>query len=296
MTTTRRNLVKISGLAALLGRGAFAQDPAPKREMEIAIQKAVIAGAGEHTFEFMSSEFAFAGKLVKGVPYSAEATSETVQSLPDGNRIVRKNKSTLYRDSEGRTRNEQNLAAIGPWAAEGQPRAIIFITDPVAGASYVLSPSDRTARKIAIPQLQSGVNVMIATRATRREGQHAGEMHTIIEKALGSQSKSAQSKTESLGNRTIEGLLAEGTRTVTTIPAGELGNERPIEIVSERWYSPELQVVVLTKRTDPRMGETTYRLSNVNRTEPPRSLFDVPADYTIKEGDSIQIRKKEPRQ
>ena len=60
-----------------------------------------------------------------------------------------------------------------------------------------------------------------------------------------------------------------------------------IEIVSERWYSPELQLVVMTRHSDPRFGETTYKLTNINRTEPAKSLFEVPSDYTIKEGHGI---------
>jgi hypothetical protein len=89
---------------------------------------------------------------------------------------------------------------------------------------------------------------------------------------------------EELGKQNIEGVEAEGTRTTVTIPAGEIGNERAIEIVSERWYSPELQLVVMTRHSDPRSGETTYKLTNINRSEPAKSLFEVPADYTIKEG------------
>ena len=101
-------------------------------------------------------------------------------------------------------------------------------------------------------------------------------------------------KTESLGKQTIEGVEVEGTRNVTTIPAGEIGNERAIEIVFERWYSPELQTVVMTRHTDPRFGETSYRLTNISRDEPARSLFEVPAGYTIKEtgGPSQQMRMK----
>ena len=98
---------------------------------------------------------------------------------------------------------------------------------------------------------------------------------------------------EQLGKQTIEGVEAEGTRATTTIPAGEIGNERPIVITSERWYSPELQTVVMTRRSDPRQGETTYRLTNINRSEPPRSLFEVPADYTIKESPARHAFKVE---
>jgi len=89
---------------------------------------------------------------------------------------------------------------------------------------------------------------------------------------------------EQLGKQIVEGVEAEGTRSTITIPAGEIGNERPIEIVSESWYSSELQMVVMTRHSDPRSGETTYRLTNINRNEPAKSLFEVPSDYTVKEG------------
>jgi len=98
---------------------------------------------------------------------------------------------------------------------------------------------------------------------------------------------SAQTRTEDLGKQMIEGVLAEGTRTVHTIPAGQIGNERPIEVVSERWYSPELQVVVLSKHTDARVGENVYRLQGIRRAEPDKSLFEVPTSYTVQDGQAI---------
>ena len=91
------------------------------------------------------------------------------------------------------------------------------------------------------------------------------------------------SKEENLGMQVIEGVSAEGTRTTVTIPAGQIGNEQPIVTVSERWFSPDLQTVVMTKRSDPRMGTTTYRLTNINRSEPAASLFQIPADYKVVE-------------
>jgi hypothetical protein len=90
-------------------------------------------------------------------------------------------------------------------------------------------------------------------------------------------------KTESLGRQTIEGVPADGTRTTMTIAAGQMGNEQPIQIVTERWYSPDLRTVVLSRRTDPRMGETVSKLANVSRSEPPSSLFEPPADYKVAE-------------
>lgn len=93
-----------------------------------------------------------------------------------------------------------------------------------------------------------------------------------------------ESKSESLGKQMIEGVECDGTRTITTIPAGTFGNERAIETIREQWFSPELKMMVLSKTTDPRFGESTYRLTNINRSEPDATLFQVPADYTVKEG------------
>lgn len=100
---------------------------------------------------------------------------------------------------------------------------------------------------------------------------------------------------ESLGKQTIEGIEVEGTRTVETIPAGEIGNEQPIEIVSERWYSNELQTVILSRHNDPRFGENVYRLINITRSEPDPALFQVPSDYTLKEGPADVPRRVEMR-
>jgi hypothetical protein len=90
-------------------------------------------------------------------------------------------------------------------------------------------------------------------------------------------------KKESLGKQAIEGVECTGTKETATIPAGAVGNERAIETVTERWYSPELQLEIMTKTTDPRFGETTYRLGNIVRAEQPKSLFEVPADYKLEE-------------
>ncbi len=208
------------------------------------------------TFSLLSGEMRFGGRIVKGAPYSATVVTEMVQTLSDGTRITRKTTAAVYRDSEGRTRHEQTLSAIGPFAAAGEAPQLIFINDPVAGIQYVLDPRDRTARRVP---LRGGPPPI--------PGQPP-----------------AQAKTESLGRQMMEGVEAEGRRSTLTIPEGQIGNDRPIEIISERWYSPELQVVVLSRHHDPRLGEYLYRLTNIDRSEPPSSLFQVPADYTIKEG------------
>jgi hypothetical protein len=258
----------------------------------------VTAVGGPNTFVFLSSEVGFDRKVVKGAPYSAEATTETIQTLSDGNRIIRKNSATIYRDSEGRTRREQTLGAIGQWTAAGDPPKTIFINDPVARVNYTLDPKTQTGRKMSISQLLPG-ETFTRVVAPPPPGARPNVTGTAGVRVFESTAPTANTerlerhrpKVESLGKQVIEGVEAEGTRTTITIPAGKIGNERQIDIVTERWYSPELQVVVYSKKTDPMSGETTYKLTNINRDEQPRSLFEVPAGYKIKEGPEIFNRE-----
>jgi hypothetical protein len=212
------------------------------------------------------------GKVVKGAPFSAVATSETTQTLADGNHITRKTQTNLYRDSQGRMRREVTLPAIGPLAASGQPHSFIEISDPVAGTAYVLEPEQKVAR-----QLPGPMGMGIRTKGGVGPGGNA-IYRTFKESA------EATAKSESLGAQTIEGVNADGTRTTRTIPAGEIGNEGPITIVSERWYSADLQMDVKSTHSDPRFGNTKYTLTNIQRTEPAAALFTVPSDYSVEQG------------
>jgi len=262
---------------------------------------------GNATFAFVSAEAGVPGKVVKGAPYSADAVTESVQTLADGNRIVNKSTASVARDSEGRTRREQSLPMIGPFANEAPAHKMITVYDPVAGATWMLNDDDKTARKL--PQITmvntadkmpapAGAGVMIQ-KEVRVEASTApgvqGEQIMIRRIDTGDSKSLPQPKTEQLGSKNIEGIVADGTRTTITIAAGEVGNDRAIEVVDERWVSSELQTVVMSKHSDPRMGETTYRLTNVSRSEPPATLFQVPADYKVLESpkpDFLYEKKK----
>jgi hypothetical protein len=286
-------------------------------------QMAVAGAQGDNTFVFVSSEMSFDGKLVKGAPYSAQAINENIQVLAGGNRIVHQNTSSIYRDSDGRTRRDQTISMVGGYAAAGDPIQTTFINDPVAGVNYILDAKNRTARKIDLSsrlavekKMAEGMKARSAEGAPTPEqaarqkvealnfemrthgpgmgpvGPLGGQSGFMVMKA-----DPKNSRKESLGKQTIEGVEAEGTRITTTIPAGEIGNEQPIEIVSESWYSPDLQTVVMSRHTDPRNGEHTYRLTNINRSEPPHSLFEVPPDYTVQEaGPPAEMRYRIERE
>jgi hypothetical protein len=215
---------------------------------------------------------------VTGAPYSAQAVTEITQTLPDGNRITRKVTASVYRDSSGRVRRDQVLAAVGSWMPNQQPKTAI-IDDPVAHLHYILNPERQTAARFPAMQRKrpdpnssspnSGSNASTPDANTPPAPRHRGP--GTVEKT-------------SLGTQTIEGVQATGTQSVLTIEAGAIGNDQPIRIVSEEWYSPELKTVVMSKRTDPRFGETVYQLTQITRAEPDPTLFQVPANYTITEG------------
>ena len=254
-------------------------------------------------FVFLATEMSFGGKMVKGAPYSAQAVTESVQTLSDGNRIVNKSSAAIYRDSEGRTRREQTLRAIASFANGGEAPQTIFISDPVADTSYMLDPRTHTAQKM--PPMNFKFQFKVPAPSADQTGPLVGVAppdrveHARVE--MGRAEIGAKmgpdhltwgwgnhvATNESLGKQNVEGVEAEGTRSTMTIPAGEIGNERAIEIINERWYSPELQTVVMTRHSDPRFGESSYRLTNIDRSEPAKSLFEVPADYTLKTGPMI---------
>jgi TonB family protein len=460
---------------------------------------------GDSAFQFFSQEMSFDNRWVKGAPFSADIVSETIQTLPDGNRIVQRSEGRIYRDSQGRTRSERTYQMGG----SSEQRQVITINDPVASASYSLDPESRIARMNShyfgtggltsdmfltppfnpnapsqqprgvpvgvpggIPKVDAPGDAISKVQPdyppTARQVNASGEVRVEViigengrvisakavsgHPALRSAAEDAASKwvfkpteaggkpvqvkgtlsfvfnhppppasvppavetgaetskkitvsggvlqgkathrvqppyppiakaarasgavqvqvtistigevieanvisghpllrdaalqaarqwlfkptelsgvpvkvqgiltfnftlneepfppfaaakrdmkvptnTERLAKQMIEGIECEGTRTVATMPAGAIGNERPIETVNETWYSPELQMMILSKRSDPRFGESTYRVTNIVRTVPESALFQIPSEYTIidSRANKVEIDSKE---
>ncbi|HET7294073.1 MAG TPA: hypothetical protein VFM88_16725 [Vicinamibacteria bacterium] len=235
----------------------------------------------------LGAEEGFELKTVKGAPYQAESVTEVVQTLADGNRITRRTTATVARDGEGRVRRETRFGGLGPMAGGDGPK-LVFVHDPVARTGFVLHADDKTARRLPPPPDEVG-------DSEAPERGRGDAMRTRLHARGAAVSKAfPEGQKEDLGTQTIEGVEAQGTRTTHTIPAGEIGNEKPLRIVHERWYSPELQTLVMSRSADPRMGETTFRLTNIQRGEPDRSLFEIPEDYKVVEGGAMfhkRIRK-----
>lgn len=446
---------------------------------------------GDSAFRFVSQEVSFDNRLVKDAPFSADVVSETIQTLPDGNRIIQRSEGRIYRDSQGRTRNERTYQMGG----SSEQRQVITINDPVAKASYSLDPETRIVRRnihhfgMEVPvsdlfltppfnpnvpshqprggsvgvisrgvyinvdqdkalvkaepiypaiakQINASGKVQVSAiidengrvieakaisghpvlrsaaedaarkwvfkptevggkpsqvmsiltfnftapppaagegtskkinvsggvlkgkaikrvqppypsiaKAARASGvvqvqisiSETGEVldasviigHPLLRDAALEAARQWLFKptelsgapvkvqgmltfnftlndeepalfpiarmleyatdTEQLGKQTIEGVECEGTRAVTPMPAGAIGNELPIKTVNETWYSPELKMTILSKRSDPRFGESTYRVTNIVRFEPNAALFQIPSEYTIIDSRSKKI-------
>jgi hypothetical protein len=207
--------------------------------------------------------FVAAASAQNGVPYSAQRVTERVQTLVDGTVITQKpHKVNEYRDSLGRSRTEE----LSP---ETDEIVSANISDPLAGFRYSLDLVAHTARRwsLATPPKNS------ASPAQK-------------------QADAPQISRDSLGTQTIEGLLVQGTRTTTVYPVAAFGNDRPLTVTTETWRSSELRAPLLLKISDPRSGETTIRLTNISRSEPDPSLFQVPAGYEITDAGPSSVPRR----
>jgi len=289
------NIRRAAIMAAVFALVAAAQ---VKHEEDFIIMRGP-GSPGPATMGFVSASMGvFEEKLIAGAPYSAEAVSEFVQTLGDGTRITRRSSTQCYRDGQGRTRRELGLAPLGGMSQTGEPPRHITIHDPVAKLVYMLNPADKTARKMPMP----GEGGKAMAWVEHSESGSAGIKKEVFEKHIELRTASGQAgaimyseapgQTEQLGKQTIEGVVCEGTRATRSIPAGQIGNDRPIQIVTERWYSPDLQTVVMSRITDPLNGDVTYKLTAINRAEPPADLFQIPADYTVMQANETKLIRR----
>jgi hypothetical protein len=214
------------------------------------------------------------GRTVTGAPYSAQEVVERTQTLPNGNVISRKTQTNVYRDSSGRVRTERTVPVGRPeegqtTSAQTATRTIVNIHDPVAGTASELDSSSKTAHQMTLPNFRGPNPGFQGNRGGRGTNGASSDPNVV---------------SESLPMQTINGVQATGTRITRTIPAGQIGNAQPIQIVHETWNSPDLKVPVMVKTSDPRQGTTVTQLTNITRSEPDPSLFQVPSDYSVTKG------------
>ena len=256
------------------------------------------------------------GNAIKGAPYAADEITESFQMLADGTKISHQSQVTVYRDGEGRVRRE-SPTQITIWDAKENvsytldPKSMTAVKSAMGKAiSFTgTTAADKRALEITLrsssveaSQAKVAVDTQIAAALDKMKAEMAASGNAIMvngtmaapnaaeamkEQLFFAMEKVSQapgsklSHNESLGQRVMEGLTADGTRSTSTIEAGVIGNDRPINIVAERWYSSELQTAVYSKRSDPRTGEEIFRLTNVRRGEPGADLFLLPPGYRL---------------
>jgi hypothetical protein len=274
MNSGLKLLATVVFLLAMMGTSAAQTEPAtPPPPPEGGAVFAVQGPGGGMGGVFFHEEVGLGHKVVTGAPMTATVTVTRDHTLSDGNTIHNENQSTEYRDSQGRVRREVpfKLATPATGATEG---TMIIIMDPVAGKRYMLNPQKKTAHEMPLhppkPPAASanGEQVVVTGPGTEAAGMKLDQDVTM----------------ESLGTKTILGLQATGTRVTRTIPAGQIGNAKPISVVTERWVSNDLQIPLTMTHTDPMMGTMTSTVTSVTRGDPDASLFQVPSDYKIETG------------
>jgi len=265
--------------AGIRGNNVFAQEE--NREKKVVVSTFGAAGIGALGIPGLGA--------VKNAPFSGVMVSETIQTLTDGNRIVRRTNTIIYRDGEGRIRRETSFEIRDADSGAYKEHKTIQVSDPFGGQNFMLDPQNRTARKFPVRPIREiagvtqwqGVTVGgISDRTAIAPGIVFGPGTVRPVSRFG---VNGETINESLGSQMIEGVAAEGTRITFTIPAGSMGNEKTIEATYERWYSKELHLDVLMKSVDPRFGESTQQMINISRGEPDPALFEIPSDYTVQE-------------
>lgn len=208
-------------------------------------------------------------KVVTGEPYTAQAVTTMQQTLSDGATITRKVTASIARDTDGRTMRSQVMSGFGN-SHMSNGAAIVTIFDPVAHQRIEYDTAHKTARIFELPQGPAGARGGREGRPAHgpRPGPPGGSRPNIVR--------------ESLPAQTLDGVTVQGSKTTLTIAAGAMGNDKPLVSTEERWYSPDLQMILSSTRNDPRFGQTTYIVSNLQQGAPNASLFQVPPGYQTK--------------
>jgi hypothetical protein len=218
-------------------------------------------------------------EAVRSQPYKAQANTETMRTLADGSHITQSTTAMIARDSEGRTVNAQKV---------GDSLTITTIFDPVAKTHIDYTSDTKIAHVLALPTPDASPSQVSVAIGAVYSGFAAGPPSApagffVQGRAASPQLSNQHTTTVPLGTRTIEGIKVTGTRTTSTLPAGTIGNEEDLTTTREEWYSPELKLVVQSTQNDPRFGQTTYTLSEIQQGPPDETLFQVPGDYKIEE-------------
>jgi hypothetical protein len=296
-------ITAVLAVATLLAAGAVAQDTTLNSQNQGQQKKTFFFSQSDKmpmNMEFqgnigsdvtiMGAEMVSPGETVTGVPYTATEVTETTQTLSDGNKIMNKTSGTVARDSQGRVRREMSVGRIG--SGDANNHKMLFISDPTAHHQEVMEAGN-SSNTTTVVRTAGDSNSEPQIITLNRAGSTIVNKKVFVRKSKDSngdeniESDKKQVRHEDLGTQTVAGVSAQGKRDTITIPAGEIGNEKPIELVSETWYSPDLHATVMRKHSDPRAGETVFQLTDIRRAEPDPALFQIP--------DGVKVMQDHPK-
>jgi hypothetical protein len=215
--------------------------------------------------------------IVTGHPFSGTEERHSLQVLGDGTRIETSSSDKFYRDDQGRTRIEREDGTVvinDPVRGQGvemkDGKVLGNSTFSKRGTSFSFTTTSEGNRSVDGAKLEQAKAALDSVRPRVAVAVNGNPVEAKL--AAEAEAKAAV-KEENLGYQAMNGVSAQGNRSTTTIPAGSIGNDRPIAIVSERWVSPELQMTIKSSNKDPRFGESTYELTNIVVGAPDPSLF-----------------------
>jgi len=278
--------MRLTWLCGVVLYGVALQGASAQRDM----------GAQQHTVSANQSIIAAIREPVTGAAYQAEKVSRSVQTLSDGTVITQETRGLIARDAEGRIREDLYVVVSGQVAGHEMDKTLQSATvgDPVAHTMLIWTgDKSKVAVQMQLPSLPGmakgkGMIGMLGAAPPPPLPPPPGSSarKTVALGSLGSNGPDGLTenvRTDELGKQSIEGVLVTGKRVTTTIPTGKVGNDRPIVVVHEEWWSPELKVLVKTTDNDPRSGEQTMELQGLARTDPDAALFQAPAGYQVKD-------------
>jgi len=220
-------------------------------------------------------------RVITGAPFVADSSTEFVQTAADGSHVKHTSTAAVARDSRGRTRYSQNLSVL----LSGEPRSITIIRDPGAGVRYLIDSNEKVARRETIPAAAAGGSSRAASAWTARDAAIRIARQSIVSLLSAHGAVAGHVVVTSLGERDIEGLAASGANARLELPSGTIGNEKPLTFTSEAWFSKDLEIVVMSKVSDPVQGETIFQLKQIRRVEPSSDLFEIPSGYRVSGSD-----------
>jgi hypothetical protein len=310
------NRFAFAGIALCVLGGAVVNGDAQTTSPQYSFQYVTSAGTGGN---IMFGAETLGGKTVAGKPFLGTEERHSTQVLGDGTRIETTDTDKIYRDDGGRTRIERDsgkyVTISDPVAGTSAELDTVnkTVRKSTVRTVYQVRTDGRGEPTVSVDQIkmdqvkkQVGEAAMAPPPVMIYRGPETARTNTITISGSAAMEGDVHAKMiaetgataatpvggtfnvavggkgalEDLGTQMVNGVMAHGNRSTLTIPIGQIGNDREIKVISEQWYSNDLQMMVKSSNSDPRFGNTTYQLSGIVQVAPDPSLFEVSADYT----------------